>query len=233
MTATGGSIKIGEEAVVVLDVDDTLYLERSYVRSGFDAVGRHLADSLGLDGVGRTLWSNFESGVRGDAFDRALIAHGHEPTAALISELVEVYRSHRPTIEVLPDAEDFLHRIDGMRTAVITDGPGESQRQKVAALGLGRFVDLIIITDELGHGFSKPHHRAFAMVEEAFGAPADRHIYIGDNPAKDFMAPQERGWGAVRVRRPMSLHHSEPTPAGVSEIQVFCGAEKLAKAVRP
>ncbi|MEM9656279.1 MAG: HAD family hydrolase, partial [Actinomycetota bacterium] len=196
MMVAGGSIEIGGEAVVVLDVDDTLYLEASYVRSGFDAVGRHLVDSLGLDGVGRTLWSNFELGVRGDAFDRAVVAHGLEPSAALIAELVEVYRTHRPTIELLPDAEDFLHRIKGMRTAVITDGPGESQRQKVAALGLDRFVDLIIITDELGDGFSKPHHRAFAMVEKTFGAPPDRHIYIGDNPFKDFIAPQERGWGS-------------------------------------
>src|SRR5690606_41459193 len=45
--------------------DDTLYLERDYVRSGFHAVGEHLRRTHGVDGFSRRAWELFESGHRG------------------------------------------------------------------------------------------------------------------------------------------------------------------------
>jgi len=57
--------------VVVFDLDDTLYLERDYVRSGFRAVDAWLA-SRGILGFFGEAWANFENGLRGKAFDRAL-----------------------------------------------------------------------------------------------------------------------------------------------------------------
>ena len=56
--------------VVVFDLDDTLYLERDYVRSGFRAVDAWLA-SRGILGFFGEAWANFENGLRGKAFDRA------------------------------------------------------------------------------------------------------------------------------------------------------------------
>ena len=38
-------------AAVVFDLDDTLYLERAYVRSSAHAAGRWLAGALGLDPI--------------------------------------------------------------------------------------------------------------------------------------------------------------------------------------
>lgn len=221
MSSAGGPPVLTDDTIIVLDIDDTLYLEESYVRSGFAAVGRHMEVALGATGVGDTLWSNFLAGVRGDAFDQALPAHGVDPTRELIGTLIEVYRNHRPEIELAPDAEAFLHGLDGRPAAAITDGPAESQRRKAEALGLDRFLDPIIVTADLGPGFSKPHHRAFEIVEQAFGAPASRCMHVGDNPAKDFVAPQARGWSSIRLRRPASLHVAEPTPAGVAELDSF------------
>jgi putative hydrolase of the HAD superfamily len=215
---TGPELPVPDDAVLVLDVDDTLYLERSYVRSGFDAVGRHLATSSGLNGVAATLWAGFEAGVRGDAFDRALVAHGQEPTAERVEDLVEVYRNHVPTIELLDDAARFLHRLDGRPAAAITDGPASSQRAKVEALGLSRWLDPIVITGELGPGWSKPAIFPYQRVEELVGALPRQCWYVGDNPAKDFIVPIRRKWTAVRIRRPGSLHETTSTPIDVHEI---------------
>lgn len=206
------------DAVVVLDVDDTLYLERSYVRSGFLAVGDLVAAERGIDGVGATLWDGFVDGVRGDAFDRALIAHGIDPEPGLIADLVGHYRRHRPTIELLEDAARLIDRLRGRATGVITDGPAVSQRAKVDALGLPSILGEIIVTSELGDGFAKPHPRAYQQVESVYGAAPRRCWYIGDNPAKDFVTPLERGWTAVRIRRRLSLHEQVPTPDLVPEI---------------
>ena len=57
--------------LVVIDLDDTVYLEREYVRSGFLAVDSE--DRGGHLGVLRLPGRNlFLHGVRGDIFDRAL-----------------------------------------------------------------------------------------------------------------------------------------------------------------
>lgn len=85
--------------LVVLDIDDTLYLERDYVRSGFTAVGGWARDELGVDGLGERAWAVFEAGVRRTIFDEALAGAGVEATPDLVTRLAEVYRSHAPTIE--------------------------------------------------------------------------------------------------------------------------------------
>ena len=43
----------------VFDLDDTLILERDYVHSGFQTVGRHLWRSRGLDGFAEEAWRLF------------------------------------------------------------------------------------------------------------------------------------------------------------------------------
>jgi putative hydrolase of the HAD superfamily len=217
--ASGPALLLPPDAVVVLDVDDTLYLERSYVRSGFEAVGRLLAGEHGIGGVAETLWSGFEEGVRGDAFNRALAAHGVAPDPELVALLVRCYRCHRPAIELLADAARFLSRLALRPAAAITDGPAPSQRAKVEALGLGRWLDPIVFTSELGDGLAKPDPAAFRQVAGALDAEPARCWYVGDNPVKDFVAPLALGWSAVRVRRSGSLHATRDTPNGVTEIR--------------
>lgn len=194
--------------VVVWDVDDTLYLERSYVRSGFRAVGAHLESAHGVEGLYPHAWSAFQRGVRGTIFNVALENVDVEPTGAMIRELVAVYRGHVPEIELLPDAVAAIEKVSalGLGMAVITDGPLSSQRAKVLALGLEAFVEPVICTAALGPGFSKPHPRAFEMVAEHWDARGPELVYVADNPQKDFKAPRALGWGCVRLCRQGGLH---------------------------
>ena len=47
-------MRLSEIDVLVLDIDDTLYLERDYVRSGFKCVGEWVNDRLGLSEFSET-----------------------------------------------------------------------------------------------------------------------------------------------------------------------------------
>ncbi len=209
-------------AVVVFDVDDTLYLERDYVRSGFDAVGQYLAERFGLASAGDQLWAGFCAGVRRDAFDRVLTANGLAPTSELVAELVAIYRNHEPTIALAGDAVQLIEwLIDWLAPramAIITDGPASSQWAKVKALELEQVVDHVVVTADLGPGHHKPDPLPYLAIEERFQTEPRRCWYIGDNPAKDFVTPQARGWTSIRIRRPDSLHAGQPTPDGVAEI---------------
>ncbi|QIK64969.1 HAD family hydrolase [Nocardioides sp. HDW12B] len=199
---------------VVLDVDDTVYLERDYVRSGFEAVGSWADTSLGVSGVSAVAWRLFESGVRGRTLTNALAQQGVEVTPSVRDEAIAVYRSHRPRIEPLPDTRIFLDRLR-RPWGVVTDGPAVSQRAKCEALGLGGAAALIV-TAELGT--SKPDQRCFEEVELALGLSGPDLVYVADNPHKDFDGPLARGWRVLRVRRPESLHESADSPRGVGEV---------------
>lgn len=194
---------------VAFDLDDTLFLERDYVRSGFTAVGDWVARNLGLAGFARQAWTLFEGGSRGTIFDEVLAARHVDPTSALIQDLVEIYRRHEPEIELLADASACLAQLhDQVTLAAITDGPVQSQRAKVKALGLDRWMATIICTAELGSGFEKPNPRAFQIVEERTGCHGPQCVYVADNPGKDFPGPSQLGWRTVRISRPAGLHYA-------------------------
>jgi putative hydrolase of the HAD superfamily len=197
---------------VIFDIDDTLYLERDYVRSGFDAIGEWARAELGLEGVARAAWARFVDGRRGDVFDAVLRDMGLDPSPATIGAMVTCYRTHRPRITTLPDAARLVTQLHGqVPLAAVTDGPLASQRAKADALGIARWSELVVFTEEFGPGFAKPHPRAFEMVESYTGTRSAENVYLADNPQKDFAAPRALGWRTVRVRRAGSLHADMPS----------------------
>lgn len=220
--------------LIVFDLDDTLYLERDYVKSGFTAVGDYLATRHGVHGASEVLWRDFQAGVRGDAFNRAAAELGF--STALIPTLVAHYRNHRPEISLAPDAARALAAAGkDARLGLVTDGYAPGQRQKIAALNLEASIDAIVVTGEHGAGWAKPGAQAFAYLQSHFHMPPERCIYVGDNPRKDFIAPLALGWRTARICRPggiyahLPLTADDPTPT-FSEFDAPCLAYLTAPA---
>jgi putative hydrolase of the HAD superfamily len=195
--------------LVVFDIDDTLYLERDYVRSGFSAVAAMLFARDGIENFQEEAWAAFQRGQRGDIFDTTLRHLTGQAPRSTVELCVDLYRTHTPDITLLPDACQFVSWCAArFATAVVTDGPRSSQRAKVLALGLEPRVDRIVVTDEMGSGWAKPSAASFALLEKEFGFSGSECVYLGDNPAKDFIGPRELGWHTVRVRRRSGLHEN-------------------------
>jgi putative hydrolase of the HAD superfamily len=213
---------------LVFDIDDTLYLERDYVRSGFEAAGLYAKYEYGIGGLSTACWSLFQAGVRGDTFDRALAVLGVTPPPGLVSELIAIYRAHRPDIELRDDAAACLARWrERAFLGIVTDGSAISQRAKIEALKLDALVDLIVVTAELGRAYAKPAPGAFALFETASGLRGSACVYVADNPAKDFAGPHRLGWRTVRVRRHESLHADVPSGRDVDvEIASLAGLDE-------
>jgi len=209
---------------VVFDLDDTLYLERDFVRSGFSSVAEKLED---LDIANATdafthLWTQFERGRRGDAFD-ALARRFPLRGRISVCDLVAHYRTHVPTISPLDHDTMTTVAGSGMSIGLISDGLVETQTAKVEALGLQRMFDPFILTGAWGRDFWKPHPRAFETLETELGIPGSRVAYVADNPAKDFIAPNRRDWTSIRLRVEGQLHFeaeaNEPDSHPLTEIQ--------------
>ena len=77
---------------VVFDMDDTLYLERDYVRSGFAAIARDARPVRRRERPASTRGSGRPSaGVRGDTFDRLRDAFPEVASRRSTAGLVDVY----------------------------------------------------------------------------------------------------------------------------------------------
>lgn len=202
------------ELGVVFDLDDTLYLERDYVKSGFRAVAETAVKgtNVSADDAFASLWNEFTAGVRGSSFDALLELYPELAQNIDVTVLVKRYREHAPDISYLPEIEPLLAELQSLNVplAVISDGPLVSQAAKAEALGVSRYADPVVLTDAWGQNFWKPHVRAFEHVAEAFGLPHEKLVYIGDNPIKDFHAPTALSWRSVRLRLPGQVREKLP-----------------------
>jgi putative hydrolase of the HAD superfamily len=211
---------------VVLDLDDTLYPEAAYVRSGFRAVAQRAQETLDVPAAEgeAELAALFEDGVRGDTFDRWLAGRGLGGDVA-VDDLVAAYRAHLPEIDPFPETGALLRRLraDGSAVALLSDGDPAVQGRKLDALGLRDAFDAIVVTGELGPDAGKPSPRGFEEVLRRLAdAPPGEAVYVSDNPAKDFVGARRAGMRSIRVRRPGGIYaHLEPeTPEHAPDAEV-------------
>src|SRR5579859_4377108 len=153
-----------ENICVVFDLDDTLYLERDFVCSGFRAVDEWCAANLGITGVREHAEALFIAGERKQIFDMTLARLGVNGDARvvsqMVSQIVRVYREHVPAITLLPDSIECLKRLDGrIWLCLLTDGRPITQWNKIDVLGLRSRFEVIVVTGEWGEEFFKPHPR--------------------------------------------------------------------------
>ncbi|MHC4982052.1 MAG: HAD family hydrolase [Planctomycetota bacterium] len=223
---------------VVFDLDDTLYAERDYVRSGYRAVAERLENcpagggEADADIYQRWLWQRFLRGKSEAAFD-ALNDHWRLGlTAEQIRQLVDTYRGHRPDIRPTDGVAEMLgHLHPRFGLALLTDGYLPAQHLKLEALKLRRFFDVTVFTEEFGRACWKPSAAGYEMAQQRLGLPHEALAYVGDNPAKDFVAPNELGWLSVQFLRPGQIHARRPAPPGGEPKVVVCSPGELHKAL--
>ena len=199
-----------EAKVVVFDLDDTLYLERDFARSGFNELARHFGESVGGKRFAAECHDLLAHGTRGNIFDEALTRCRIETSPELIDALVAHYRSHSPDIAFCEDVARFFARRRQAQTALITDGPEEAQLAKIRALGLDKTIDHVVATGQWPKGFGKPHRRAFELIESLTASSGKDLVYIADNAVKDFIAPRHLGWQTVQIVRSDRIHDGSP-----------------------
>ena len=199
---------------VIFDLDDTLYPERQYVRSGYAAVCEHLRGAMGRDGpFEQFLWGRFCRGEAAGAFDDLSATYKLDLSADDIRGLLEVYRTHRPDIRPFESIPDLLALLHGRcKLGLLSDGFLPAQQLKLEALKLGRFFEETVFTDQMGRDAWKPSPAGFERIGDLLGEAHAACAYVADNPAKDFVAPNALGWLTVQYRQPGQVHADKPAP---------------------
>lgn len=188
---------------VIFDMDDTLYGEKEYVRSGYRQIAKLLPR---IQNAEEKLWKLFEE--KKPAIDELLKQEGLD-SEELKQECLKTYRCQIPEIHLYRGVAELLAELrnQGFLLGIITDGRPEGQRAKIKALGLEGMVDEIIVTDELGGvEFRKPNPASFQAMKEKLDVEYSRMCYVGDNIKKDFIAPQKLGMRCIWFKNQDGLY---------------------------
>jgi putative hydrolase of the HAD superfamily len=185
--------------ILIFDLDDTLYLERDFVDSGFRAVACWLQSHYGWDAEDSftMMCGILESEGRGKVFDRFLESK-KKRTAILVRNCLQVYRMHMPKISLFSAAKRTI-AASRWHSYLVTDGNKVVQQNKIAALGIESDFRKVFITHRYGIRNAKPSTYCFDLIRRREQCDWRDMAYIGDNPAKDFVNLNPLGVMTIRV----------------------------------
>lgn len=194
---------------IIFDMDDTLYDERDYYSSGFAAVAPCIAADFRLptEEIFHTLCRIFDGGNRQNTFDMVAAEMGIIFKTGYIEKLVKIFREHNPDIILPADSRAVLEILKSRyKLGLITDGYLPAQRLKVKSLGIEKYFDCIIYTEELGRENWKPSPAGFEKLTADLKITPQHCVCIGDNLEKDFISPNKMGFKTIRIIRENRIH---------------------------
>lgn len=141
----------------------------------------------------------------------AVGVHDDALAQAMADAYVEAQRRGHPTVE---GAGEVVRSLRGRcRLALLTNGPSDIQRRKLASTGLEDCFDAVVVSGELGIG--KPDPRAFLHAADAVGLPPSEVVMVGDSWERDVAGAVGAGMSAVWL----SAGRPAPHAAGVAVVE--------------
>lgn len=177
---------------ILFDLDDTLYDLRSYrserLRRALQQILIHyphldveaLARAALAEHVYREQLPDFlrRQGVE----DEGLIAEAHSVFCHEWFEQLMLY-------------DDALHTLEALRPyyklGLVTNGPAQTQRPKIERFQLVEYLDLLIVSEEVG--VAKPDPAIFMLALERIGVAATESLFVGDSPEYDLRGAEAAG----------------------------------------
>lgn len=196
-------MKINNQYVWVFDLDDTLYSELEYQKSGYKAIADFVRNVYKQD-VEKVI----ETAIYNKQDVLNEICNCLNVPLSVKDSFLWVYRLHFPQIRLYNGVLEALSMIksNSVALSIITDGRSVSQRLKVLALGLDCY-EVLISEDwqEL-----KPQSERFHYIKNKY-PNAYGFIYVGDNLKKDFITPNKLGWITIGLKDAGNNIHKQQT----------------------
>lgn len=192
--------------VIVFDLDDTLYDEINFVKSGFKEVSKYFLYKYNLDyeSFYNFAFYNLKKYGRGKVFDEVL-KHFHIYTKTNIKKAISIYRTHKPDINLPEETLNVLNFFikKNIPIFIVTDGNKIVQNNKIEALKLREYIKKDFITYRYGLKYSKPSTYCFEKIAILEKVNYSDIVYVGDNPNKDFINIKKLGFRTIRIKKGM------------------------------
>jgi len=178
---------------LIFDLDYTLYDESRY----FLAVIKEFSKKHNFSHEQFWDFFSYENRIKSKDILGDILRSADRYNEAYHEELFNLYRSITVSLELYKGADDILKLApkNGIKTAIITNGNVQVQKNKIRCLGINERIETIVCARELGSAFDKPHPLPFLTCIKKMGLSSDEVFYIGDNPTVDMV-------GASKVEIP-------------------------------
>lgn len=182
-------IQVNKNTVIVFDLDDTLYKELDYLISAYKEIAKKIDknNKKQLFSIMLSLYRN----------NKNVFEYLKENYKIDKNVLLEIYRNHQPKIKLNKGIKKIFKLIKSKqgKIVILTDGRTITQKNKIKALKISKFIDYASISEEVEA--EKPSEIPFKLVMSKL--PAQTYFYIGDNFKKDFIAPNELKWKTIGI----------------------------------
>ena len=202
--------------VIVFDLDDTIYKEINFLKSGFRAIIKKVSDDFSVTLDFNELIQHYFEGD--NVFEIIINRNLHK--SITINYLLDLYRNHFPNISISEDGKQILQELKerGFILSILTDGRSKTQRNKLKALNIERMFHDIVISEEFGS--AKPNKKNYEYFQNKY--PNCEYFYIGDNLKKDFISPNKLGWVTIGLRDTRSENvHSQQVKVSSSYLPKY------------
>lgn len=119
---------------------------------------------------------------------------------------------------LMPGAIPLLQHLKSrhLTIGILSNGFKEVQYRKIRSAGLEPYIDIVVLSDDIG--VNKPDIRIYThAMQRAADTNPSHHLMIGDNPDTDIAGAISAGWHAIwyHPQRAMPAH---PCPEGAVEV---------------
>lgn len=222
---------MANSAVIVFDLDDTLYSKSAVFFQTF-----HEFAPLSLDAESLYQLYQRHSDYAFELFSQQQISLeesqqlriqktfaqlGIQVTEATIEQFIQRYQDHLAHIQLTDEWQTVLNQLKQreFQLAILTNGPTQHQLNKLTQLGVGQWIPLEnwFISETLG--FKKPDLRCFQHLEKQL--MADQFWMIGDDFTNDIQPTHQIGWKSIHFLKQTNTtlpQHQKPTASNPKEV---------------
>lgn len=177
---------------VLFDLDDTLYDFRVYRANRLHRALAHVLEHYPHLDRERLVQAALAEGVFIEQFAGFLHRCG-VADEGVVAAAQELYQ--RGWFTDLVMADDAVATFEALRPrfrlGLITNGPSWAQRPKIERFGLAEYMDVLIVSEEVG--VAKPDPAIFRIALERLQLRPDEAIFVGDSPEYDLCGAAAAG----------------------------------------
>ncbi|MBK9713678.1 MAG: HAD family hydrolase [Kouleothrix sp.] len=165
---------------ILFDLDDTLYDLRSYWRGRLHEALNSVLSSYPHFDRDQLVRQAIAEKVYIEKLPTFLRAQGVDDEALIASAQEEFRREWFERLELYDDA---VHTLQALRPryklGLVTNGPSRTQRPKIEQFRLIDYLDLLIVSEEVG--VAKPDPAIFQIAMEQLGVAPHQTLFVGDS----------------------------------------------------
>ena len=180
--------------VIGFDLDNTLYNQELFEFEIFRQISTIVAENFKIDDSQylKTLIALYHKGEKDYIFDKAAITVNYalpiQWDQFIVKNILPLYRSFKPnSIYLYENKENTLNylKTKDYKLVLITNGNSNIQNNKINALNIRKYFDLILISDDFEPKRRKPDTFMFESALNHFNVKPHEMIFVGDDLISD------------------------------------------------